>query len=32
LLSRVILILVTLATGYVVYHRALKHFGKPKLG
>jgi uncharacterized protein (TIRG00374 family) len=31
LLARVILIICTLLTGYAVYHRAMKHFGKPKL-
>jgi uncharacterized protein (TIRG00374 family) len=31
IMTRVILILGTLATGYVVYHRAMQRFGKPKL-
>jgi uncharacterized protein (TIRG00374 family) len=31
IITRVILILGTLATGYAVYHRAMAKFGKPKL-
>ncbi|GHU08544.1 membrane protein [Alphaproteobacteria bacterium] len=31
ILARVILVILTLASGYVVYHRALRHFGRPAM-